>query len=345
MGSQTALPIIDSHIHLYPASEVDSLAWYSNDHPLAGQHSVDEYRQATKPETSLEGYIFIETDRKNDLKTGERDGSGWKEPLAELSWIKRVALGQPRPHEGHRPQDSKLCLGMVLWAPMPSNIRAMEKYILKVQEEAGLARSKVKGFRYLLQDKPDGTMLESDFIANAKMLGRHGFTFDLCIDSNRRGQSQLDDVIELTRLVSEGVPENERIVLVLDHLGKPNLSDQNAMTDAAFIAWRTSMQILGQYSHVYVKLSGGFAEMGDCVDSLSFGDLCKRLQKWFKVILEAFGSDRIMFASDWPVCTIDASDAWVRWRDLVLELCRISGLTMEEQKLIFADTARKAYKL
>ncbi|KAF5985770.1 hypothetical protein FCOIX_1885 [Fusarium coicis] len=345
MKSHDHIPVIDSHIHLFPASETSSLSWYTNDHPLAGQHSVDQYREATTSEPSLSGFIFVETDRKNDLKSGELDGSGWREPLNELAWIKRVALGRPHPGEGHNAQDQESCLGIVLWAPLPSTTDAMKLYLRRVAETAGLAWSKVKGFRYLLQDEPHGTMLQDTFIENTKLLGRCGFTFDVCIDLHRRGQQQIVDLVAFARLTRDNVPENKKVVLVLDHLCKPDLSDSDAVSDAAFTTWRAAMHELGQDAHTYVKFSGGFAEMDGSVKDLSTNAISKALEKWFRVLLESFGPRRIMFGSDWPVCTINMSNAWSRWRDVTIQLCQESGLTLEEQGMIFSGTARQAYKL
>lgn len=212
---QLILPIIDSHIHLYPGSETDSLSWYTPDNPLAGQHSLEEYREATSSAPSLLGFVFVETDRKNDIETGAADGSGWEQPLAEVSWLKRIALGQPREGEGHTPEDAKLCLGIVPWAPLPSGPEVLERYLDRVKEEAGEAWPKIKGFRYLLQDKPHGTMLEEKFIEGVKLLGRRGFSFDVGIDQHRRGKKQLDEVIEFVDRVHDGVPEEEKVTLVL----------------------------------------------------------------------------------------------------------------------------------
>lgn len=212
---QLILPIIDSHIHLYPSSEVDSLAWCTQENPLNGQRSVEEYREATASAPSLLGFIFVETDRKNDLESGAADGSGWEGPLAEVSWIKRVALGQPRDGEGHSADDAKLCLGIVPWAPLPSGVEVMERYLDRVKEEAGDAWPKVKGFRYLVQDKPHGTMLEENFIESVKLLGRRGFVFDVGVDQHRRGKKQLEELVEFVDRVHDGVPEEEKVTLVL----------------------------------------------------------------------------------------------------------------------------------
>ncbi|KAF5557796.1 hypothetical protein FPHYL_7611 [Fusarium phyllophilum] len=298
MRSRDHIPVIDSHIHLFPASETSSLSWYTNDHPLAGQHSVDQYRVATTSELSLVGFIFVETDRKNDLKSGELDGSGWRGRRNELAWIKRIALG--RCYETVPPQGSRSSrIGVV----------------------------------------------KDTFIENMKLLGRCGFTFDVCIDLHRRGQQQIKDLVTFAKLTRDNVPENKKVVLVLDHLCKPDMSDSTSVSGVAFMTWRAAMDELGQDEHNYIKFSGGFSEMGDSVNDLSTNDISKALEKWFRVLLEAFGPRRIMFGSDWPVCTISMSNAWSRWRDVAVQLCQESRLTSEEQGMIFSGTAKQAYNL
>jgi len=84
-----------------------------------------------------------------------------------------------------------------------------------VKEAAGEAWPKVKGFRYLLQDKPHGTMLEQDFIDSLKLLGRRGFVFEVGVDQHRRGKKQLDEVVEMVDRAHDGVPEDEKVTFIL----------------------------------------------------------------------------------------------------------------------------------
>ncbi|KAM5352476.1 hypothetical protein ACJ41O_005199 [Fusarium nematophilum] len=342
---QLVLPIIDSHIHLYPESEAESLAWFSPDHPLAGQHSVEQYRSATASAPSLLGFIFVETDRKNDLEAGAADGSGWEAPLAEVSWLKRVATGQPRDGEGHTADDAKLCLGIVPWAPLPSGVEVMERYLDRVREEAGDAWPRIKGFRYLLQDKPHGTMLQESFIESAKLLGRRGFVFDVGVDQHRRGKKQLDELIEFVDRVHDGVPEEDKVTLVLNHLCKPDLSIYNLTSDPSFTAWRTAIYTLSKDPHTYMKLSGGFSEMPDSLKNQDPNRIFESTLGWLGIVLATFGPSRIMFGSDWPVCTVGAKDAWPRWRTVVERMCWMATLSDEERAMIFGGTAKKAYRL
>lgn len=207
-------PIIDAHIHLYPESEISTLAWCPPDHPLAKQQSVEEYKAASAS-SPPRGFIFVETDRKNDLDAGVKDGSGWESPLIEVSWLKRIITGQPKPDEGHLEADASLCAAYIPWAPLPSGPAAVERYIELARREAGESWSKVRGFRYLVQDKPNGTMLQDDFIESLKLLGRKGLVFDVGVDQHRRGRVQLEELVEMIDRAHEDVPEDEKVTFIL----------------------------------------------------------------------------------------------------------------------------------
>ncbi|TQV90320.1 hypothetical protein V2A60_004298 [Cordyceps javanica] len=344
---QLVLPIIDSHIHLYPSSEIDTLAWAKPDHPLYAQHSVEEYKEAAKTAPSLLGFIFVETDRKHDLASGAADGSGWEAPLQEVRWLRRIALGEPRDGEGHAADDKKLCLAVVPWAPLPSGPAVLDRYLDRVKEEAGEAWPKVKGFRYLLQDKPNGTMLEQDFIDSLKLLGRRGFVFEVGVDQHRRGRKQLDELIELVDRVHDGVPENEKVKLVINHLCKPDFSILNLATDPAFHAWRTTIYALGKVPQVYMKLSGGFAEMPEALRAQDAAHIFQSTFGWLGVVLATFGARRIMFGSDWPVCTVGMPEGqgWPRWKAVVDKMCWMASLDDDERAMIYGGTAKEAYGL
>lgn len=211
-----SVPIIDSHIHLYPASEIDQLSWATPDHPLARQHSVAEYRAATAGSTQpVRGFVFVETDRRHDLEAGARDGSGWTDPLAEVAWLRRIAAGEPREGEGHTAGDAALCAAFVPWAPLPSGAAALERYLERAQEAAGATWSKVRGVRYLLQDKPDGTALGAGFVESLQLLGRRGLVFDVGVNQHARGRIQLEETVEMIDRAHDGVPEDEKVVFIL----------------------------------------------------------------------------------------------------------------------------------
>lgn len=127
-------------------------------------------------------------------------------------------MGQPRDGEGHEEGDKKLCLAIIPWAPVPSGVEGLERYIKLVEEEAGEAWGKVKGFRYLVQDKPRGTMVGAGFIESLKWLGRKGFVFDLGVDQRQGGRWQLEEAVEMVRMAHEGVEEGEKVVFIISKL-------------------------------------------------------------------------------------------------------------------------------
>ena len=220
MGSE--IPIIDSHVHVFPASELDTFAWYKPDSPLAKQHSVAEYKAAASPAgAALRGFIFIETDRVNgDAEkkgVGHEDEAGWERgPLRELAWMRRLVEGAPRDGEGHDAADARLCVACIPWAPVPAGPDVLERYLARAQEATGdAAWRRVRGFRYLLQDKPSGTALQDSFIDALRLLGRKGYVFDLGVNQHERGRLQLEEAVEMIDRAHDGVEEDQKVVFIL----------------------------------------------------------------------------------------------------------------------------------
>lgn len=105
-----------------------------------------------------------------------------------------------------------------------------------------------------------------------------------------------------------------------------------------------------------MKLSGAFSEMSDALRRQPANDIFESIMPWLAVVVAAFGPERLMFGSDWPVSTIgvdgesgeggDAEEgAWEKWRKIVDRLCFMSTFSDEEKAQVFARTARRAYKL
>lgn len=222
-----AIPIVDSHIHLFPGSHLPTLAWYGPDGPLSAQHSVAEYRAATATastssdttqSTYLRGFVFVETDR---ISSVEETGKGWSHALDEVSLLARVITGDAVPGEGHQKEDRHLCLAFVPWAPVPGGPSALEKYIALAKERTGTEEvwRKLRGVRYLVQDKPAGVMLQPDFISGLKWLGTQRLTFDLGVDARQGGLGQLREAVEMIRRAHEGVSdERSRLVVIISML-------------------------------------------------------------------------------------------------------------------------------
>lgn len=125
---------------------------------------------------------------------------------------------------------------------------------------------------------------------------------------------------------------------------KPDLSIYHTQASPSYIAWRTAIFTLSKCSRTYVKLSGGFPEMPESLRQRPAADIFDAISPWLSVVLAAFGPARIMFASDWPVCTVGVGDqAWQKWKKLVDRLCWMASLEDADKRMIWAGTALKAY--
>ena len=344
--------IIDSHVHLYPRAEVGTLAWCNEEHPLRGQYSVDEYLSAIREPAKVRGFVFIETDRSNDLNSEE----GWDQPLGEVDWITRVAAGTPRLGEGHTSEHAQYCLAIVPWAPIPLGPEALCAYVEKVNTRAGSCSNLIKGFRYLVQDKPKGTMTQQGFINSIRWLGEHGYTFDLGVDQRSGGDWQLDEAVEMIRKAHDGIVQDKKVTVVIsrtlspakstnkaikdnpDHMCKPDMKipgeyhEQNwnaSSANLAFKNWAVHIRGLASLSKTYMKISGAFSELGGPLgphqETMDFWSRAELIAKtyawifaWIDLTRKEFGPTRIMFGSDWPVCNVGGGGNSVAWMNVSL---------------------------
>lgn len=232
-----AIPIVDSHVHLWPQAHLPTLAWHSPTNPLGAQYSVDEYLAATNLSSSsssssssstfLRGFIYLEVDRFSSAdEAGEH---GWRHVLDEVSYVTRIAAGTPVHGEGHSAAQRGLLLAFVPWAPVPQGPTVLERYMSLVRSRTLTAEAeaeveadevwlKVRGVRYLVQDKPAGTMLQPAFIDSLQWLGRRRLAFDLGVDARCGGLSQLREAVAMMRMVYDGVDEREQVVIIISKL-------------------------------------------------------------------------------------------------------------------------------
>lgn len=341
-------PIIDSHIHLYPAAHLPDLNWTATlptDHVLKRQYSVDEYRRATQSRPNLRGIVFVETDRKSGLSEHE-----WQGPLDEVDFLVRIARGSPRDGEGHTPKDAGLVLAIIPWAPVPAGPQVLAQYVKLVQQHCQEKWTLIKGFRYLVQDKPAGVMLQPQFIEGLQWLGEKHLTFDLGVDARSGGLHQLQEACEMMDRVYRN---DNQLRIIINHLCKPNL--RLAASEAVgghpdFRDWKRYVEKMASFDFTYMKLSGMFSELppqegGSPVDIAS---LLERTKPWVDVVFRAFGPSRIMFGSDWPVCNvggpgIDAS--WTHWHALISAVLDSQGLNTEEKARVWSGTTADAYSI
>ena len=100
---------------------------------------------------------------------------------------------------------------------------------------------------------------------------------------------------------------------------------------------------LSKCSKTFMKLSGCFSEMPESLKIAPVDEIVSALQPYLVVILATFGSFRIMFGSDWPVCTIGVDNAWRKWRQVVERFTDLASLSQADKIMIWSGTAIKAY--
>lgn len=180
------------------------------------------------------------------------------------------------------------------------------------------AHPRLVGVRHVVQDEPDDRfLLRDDFRRGLARLRAFGLTYDLLIYPR-----QLPAAIEL-------VEQLDQQPFVLDHLAKP------AVRDGALEPWRAQIRRLARCPNVCAKISGLVTEA--------------RWREWraddfrpyLDVALEAFGPKRLMFGSDWPVCTLAASYADV----FRLADDHARALSAAERAGLFGDNAARFYNL
>ncbi|MBO0981536.1 amidohydrolase [Microbacterium sp. SD291] len=147
----------------------------------------------------------------------------------------------------------------------------------------------VVGVRHILQGEQDGFAVSSAFVAGAREVAARGWSFDICIRDR-----QLPEAARL----AQAVPE---LRMVLDHLGKPVVGTAGS-PQAPSAGWVSDLHALARHPQVFCKLSGLPSEAG--------GDWsAAQVQPFLDAAADAFGADRLMWGSDWPVSAIGPAEA------------------------------------
>ncbi len=206
---------------------------------------------------------------------------------------------------------NKFIKGVVGWLPLiQDNIEAyLEKY----------AHEKIlKGVRHVIQGEPDPEfMLRKDFNRGISLLKQYDLAYDILIN-----ERQLPDTIRFV----DRHPDQK---FVLDHIAKP-LIGKNELSP-----WKENIQELAKRENVNCKLSGMVTE----ADYHNWTP--SQLRPYFDVVLEAFGNERLLFGSDWPVCLVATS--YKDWISIILNT--ISSLSETEKEKIMGGNALRLYQL
>jgi L-fuconolactonase len=148
----------------------------------------------------------------------------------------------------------------------------------------------LKGFRHVLQGEAERDfMLRPAFQRGIGLLNRYGFTYDILIYAD-----QLPFATEFARRF----PDQP---MVLDHMAKPDIKGNAAGKTGGLHAWKQGIRSLASCDNVWCKVSGMMTE----ADWKNWKP--EDFKPFLNEVVEAFGPQRLMFGSDWPVCLLAAS--------------------------------------
>lgn len=195
------------------------------------------------------------------------------------------------------------------------------------QHVAEWGSEKLLGFRHQVQDEGDAAsfLAQPEFNGGIAWLQKNGYVYDVLVC-----ERQLSDVQSFCS-------RHDSHWLVLDHLGKPALREFRK-NKAAYTRWRQEIMQLGQLQHVACKISGLVTE-ADWMRGLSLRDY-DHIVLCLDTALDAFGPQRLMFGSDWPVCLLAASYARVA---TVVREWATTRLSIQEQEALWGGTAARCY--
>jgi L-fuconolactonase len=185
------------------------------------------------------------------------------------------------------------------------------------QLETLAAHPRLVGVRHVVQAEPAGFLSRPAFRRGIARLEHFGLAYDILVYAR-----QLPAVVDF----AAAFPGRR---LVLDHLGKPDIRSKG------FDAWRRDLDRLAQRPNVFAKISGLVTE----ADWSTWTPPV--LIAYVHAALDAFGADRLMIGSDWPVCTVAGS-----YQDVMdVVSTALDGRTDSEREAVLGGTARRFWNL
>jgi L-fuconolactonase len=185
------------------------------------------------------------------------------------------------------------------------------------QVSAIAGEPKLVGVRHIVQAEPDGFLDRPEFRRGIAALERAGLAYDILIFAR-----QLPEAIRF----AAAFPDQR---FVLDHLGKPDIRG------GAFDAWRRDLDRISARRNVCAKLSGLVTEADWRRWTVT------DIRRYVDAALDAFGPQRLMIGSDWPVCTLAADYG----RTMEIVVGALNDRPEHDRDAVLGDTARQFWNL
>ena len=239
------------------------------------------------------------------------------EPLIKAKGVEKTVFVQTQ----HNVEENDWALGLaeendwmagvVGWVDLASDD-------CEAQIEKYKAKEKFVGVRHITQDEENDDFIVSDpILRGLGLLEKHDVAFDLLFYVKH---------IKHAKTVAEKFPN---LRLVIDHLAKPVIKEQDME------GWKDHFIAAANCPNVYCKLSGMVTE----ADWENWKP--QDLKPYVEIALDAYGAERCMFGSDWPVCKLAASYEEVF--DALVDC--IGGLSADEKAHVLGQTAIEFYRL
>lgn len=242
------------------------------------------------------------------------------EPEARAAGVDRTVLVQTVTVAEETPEflalaaEHELVAGVVGWTDLTRPDVADR--LAQLRELPGGCR--LRGIRHQVQGEPDPRwLLRADVLRGLAAVAGAGLVYDLVVLPH-----QLPACVE----AAAALPG---LTFVLDHLGKPPIAS------GLLEPWASHIRALAALPNTVCKLSGMVTE----ADWRTWSPA--DLRPYAETVLDAFGPDRLMFGSDWPVCTLAATYAEVSYTAGALT----PGLGDDERAQVFGGTAARVYRL
>jgi predicted TIM-barrel fold metal-dependent hydrolase len=319
------LPICDPHHHL----------WDRNSHqPIQPRYLLDEILEDINGGHNIVSTVFIECGAM--FKT---DGPEHMKPVGETEFVNGIAAMSASGIYGN----AKISAGIV--GTVDLTIGELSGAVLDAHIAAGGGR--FRGIRRAVAwdvadvirnhrtEPPAGLLLQDKFRRGFAELGPRGMTFEAwCY------HTQIAEVTDLARAFPD-------TTIILDHFGGPlGTGPYAGKANEVFETWKPLIRELATCENVFAKLGGinmdvnGFAwhEKPNPPSSAALADATRR---YYDYAIEAFGANRCMFESNFPVDKLSCSYqvVWNTFKRIA------SGATATEKAALFHDTATKVYSL
>ena len=187
----------------------------------------------------------------------------------------------------------------------------------------------IKGIRRIVENRGPGLCLQPQFVKSIQLLGSLGMTFDICIAPN--------DLHEAVELVKQ-CPDTR---FIIDHCGNADpkaflsrRSDGEAEPGHSADDWRRDMSRLAEFPNTVCKISGIVVRAPKQWEADHLAPVVNHC-------LDAWGADRVVFGSDWPVCLLNAS--LQQWYEALCQI--VSSRPEADQQKLFFDNAQQLYRL